>query len=153
MRLGTLTFYMPSLICDPSGWVPKSTDDLGMLGGPIVEDALDTDLIRILTWDTFGETLMYVPDNIRGEYTRAELDDVFGNDFLSNDLLTLHYDLFWHNRVVTHRVSELRFFNGKTDCNMDLHRVDYTEYMPLYCLTYRADTVNSEYCYFTKNNI
>ena len=155
--LKKLTFTMPSLIVHPSGWIPKRTSELGMLGGPLVELAMvgglsGNDYVKILTWDTFGDTLMYIPADPREEYTRSQLDEMFGNDFLASDLLTLHYDLFWHNKVVTHRVSELRFFNGKTDCNLDLHQVGYknfTEYIPLYCLTYNADTENAEYCYFT----
>ena len=147
----------PVLLVDPSGWVPKHTDKLGTLGSQIVELALGNDCVKILTWNTFDNTLMYIPDDPRKEYTRDQLDEMFGNTLLATDLLTLHYDIFWHNRVATHRIAEVRFFNGTIECNTDLHHVNFVVSNPgesakaysLYCLVYGADTAGCEYCYFT----
>jgi hypothetical protein len=142
----------PVLLVDPSGWVPKHTDKLGTLGSQIVELALGNDCIRILTWDESENELMYIPDDPRQEYTKADLDKMFGNTLEATDLLTLHYDIFWRNRVTTHRITEVRFFNGRIECNMDLYCVNHKHSghaYSLYCLTYGADTAGCEYCYFT----
>lgn len=151
----------PVLLVDPRKWVPKLPfTALGTLGSQIVELALGHDCVKILTWDESENELMYIPDDPKQEYTKADLEQMFVNanpDFLqasllANDLLTLHYDIFWRNRVTTHRITEVRFFNGRIECNMDLYCVNYKHSgnaYSLYCLTYGADTAGCEYCYFT----
>lgn len=141
-------FIMPPLNVEPRtpGWILKHTDELGQNAGGFIKSSLEADWVQILNWDTFNDCLMYIPDTFKEIYSLQELNEMFGNDYLVEDLMTLD-DLFWTNsKVVSHQVSGLRLYDypGYTSTigseNLDAY---IKSDLGLYCIEYKSPMYES----------